>query len=408
MKTIVLIDAVWLGHHPTYLKLFSTALLKLNCRVIALCPKPQQLTQWLSQDIPEYSQHFKAFEFSDPPAPITKALGRPLMPYRLDRAYRSLARWFQTQKKLNQISAELDVTIDLVFFAYLDDYLGTYATHGLIDRVFSYPWSGLYLHPRHLRRSGFQARSAALTLHAPLSCDLCTSIALLDEGTAPKLQQTLPHKPILTFPDFADESPPDYDFPLVKTIQQKAKNRKIVTSIGSLEKRKGLLTLLDAAQALADEPYLFVFAGKLARDTFSQAELTKIETFIASQPENCCFYLERIPTENQFNAIIASSDLLYVVYNYPHSSNLLTKAAAFEKVAIASKDFCIGERAKAFHLGPTISIDHTDELVTLLKTISNDNAFAEITKKADFKAYHAVHSLDQIADKMAQVLNLAA
>jgi len=50
------------------------------------------------------------------------------------------------------------------------------------------------------------------------------------------------------FPDFTDESLPDFSFPIMKQIQDKAAGRKIIGLLGSLDKRKGFLTLLEVSQ----------------------------------------------------------------------------------------------------------------------------------------------------------------
>src|SRR6266404_5642924 len=43
MRTVVLVEWNWMGHHPTYFKLFIRALLDLGCTVLALCPKPEEV-----------------------------------------------------------------------------------------------------------------------------------------------------------------------------------------------------------------------------------------------------------------------------------------------------------------------------------------------------------------------------
>ena len=82
---------------------------------------------------------------------------------------------------------------------------------------------------------------------SPLNSTYCPAIALLDEGIVEKLQQRI-NKTIISFPDFADDSPPEMDCSLVKQILIKANGRKIIGLVGGQDKRKGFLTLLRVSQ----------------------------------------------------------------------------------------------------------------------------------------------------------------
>ncbi|NJK47669.1 hypothetical protein HC931_05330 [Candidatus Gracilibacteria bacterium] len=70
MRTIVIVDPLWDGHHSTYFKIFAETFLKLDCTVIALCPNPEEMYRWISshQSIaPEQARLFDALNSKKQP-----------------------------------------------------------------------------------------------------------------------------------------------------------------------------------------------------------------------------------------------------------------------------------------------------------------------------------------------------
>ena len=41
--TVALVDPVWVGHHATYFRAFIESFLEAGARVVALCPKPEDM-----------------------------------------------------------------------------------------------------------------------------------------------------------------------------------------------------------------------------------------------------------------------------------------------------------------------------------------------------------------------------
>ncbi|MFN7557011.1 MAG: glycosyltransferase family 1 protein, partial [Microcystis sp.] len=66
MKTIALVDPLWGGHHPTYLKFFAKTLLELGHEVIVLCPAPEEVNQWIIGCCPELTNRLHCFELNEP------------------------------------------------------------------------------------------------------------------------------------------------------------------------------------------------------------------------------------------------------------------------------------------------------------------------------------------------------
>ena len=316
----------------------------------------------------------------------------------------AIARWQQVAKIMEKIAVKLGKIPDLTFFAWLDSYLGPYLTAATSDHIFPYPWSGLYFQPPLRKTLKYQQlRRGILNPLAVLKSKHCPSVAVLDEGIADKLQQKL-NKPVVIFPDFTDESPPDMSFEIAQKIRAKAAGRKIIGLLGSLDRRKGTLTLLEVSRQASDR-WFFVFAGKLAEPAFTAAELAKIGEIVKANPENCFFHLTRIPTEAQFNAIIQICDLLYAAYeNFLYSSNILTKAAIFEKPVIASKNYCMGERVEKFNLGYGIEGGNVSQCVSILERFHEELSTGNLSIQPDFEGYRRLHSIEQLISAFQKIL----
>jgi hypothetical protein len=396
MKTIALVDTLWGGHHPTYLKFFAKTLLELGHEVISLCPEPEEMNLWIASHCPELQPRFHSFELHEPAT-------RPIPIRRLQSRATAVARWQRVAQSIQEISSKLGKAPDITFFAWLDTYLGLIPA--ITDTIFPYPWSGLYFQPGYLRIPPKLQwmRHGILNPLSVLKSSHCPVVAVLDEGIADKLQQKL-NKPVVAFPDFTDESPPDMDFEIVKKIRAKAAHRKIVGLLGSLDKRKGTLTLLEVSQQASDR-WFFVFAGRLAEPAFTAAELAKIGEIVKANPENCFFHLTRIPTEAQFNAIIQICDLLYAAYeNFFPSVNVLIKAAIFEKPVIASKNYCMGERVEKFNLGYGIEGGSVSQCVSILEQLHEELSTGHLSIQPDFEGYRQLHSNEQLRAVFQKVL----
>jgi hypothetical protein len=144
----------------------------------------------------------------------------------------------------------------------------------------------------------------------------------------------------------------------------------------------------------------------LVEQTLSEQELVKIKNFVFQSPSNCLFHFERIPDESQFNAVVSSCDVLFAVYQgFPHSSNILTKAAIFKKPVLVSNSFCMGERVRKFKLGLTVDegkVLECNEALRRLLGQPNLNTQQEIS--FNFEEYKYLHSIDKLYDGLNRII----
>lgn len=398
MKTIALVDPFWTGHHSTYLKLFAKTLLSLDYTVMVFCPEPSEIEAWLKAHIPYQPEKIHLFNFAEP-----HEIQVPVL--RLQMAANSFKWWRAVAKTLNKATTATGLSPDLVFFAWLDICLGRFQNHHIIDMLFHYDWAGLYFHPRHLRLElpYSKARGGHQDYDEVLRAERCKGVALLDEGVEEKLRDKLPNKPVVIFPDMADPASPVCDTAIVNDIITKSADRTIITAIGGLSKRKGILTLLEVSRSSVGQEWFFVFAGALAAETFSPHELQYIKEIVVNHPSNCYFHFEFLPDEHYFNAIIKISDILFASYeDFPHSSNILTKSALLEKPVIVSKGFCMAERVTAFRMGECIDYGDVAQCIAAIDKLSGESALIP-----DFAGYRSLHSEKRMQEAFAELLREA-
>jgi hypothetical protein len=409
MKTIAIIELNRWGHHEVYLKFTIEALLELDYQVVALCPYPSEIKEWIALKAPKHSESLYCYQLQeerDDEIALAKQSG---VKRRLNSWIKTkpllvtIKRWHYAATCLHAASSKFGLTPDLVFFTYLDNYLGSYLARYILDYIFPYKWSGLYVLPFHLRDLNFVLDKP----HALLRSPNCQAVAVLDEGIANKLQTSI-IKPVIVFPDFADTTQPDREFQVAKQIKEEAQGRKIITLIGALEKRKGFLRMLEVSQIMRSENYFFVFAGGFREGSFTSEEATTIKSIVKSQPSNCFFHFDYVPDEAKYNALIEVSDVLWVVYDFPHSAQTLTKAAFFEKLVLVSSDTCTSERVQKFKTGISVDKDSTIDCVDGIRKLNdrletNDDS----SILPNYEGYKYIHSTQQLKLKLMTLLKPA-
>ncbi|MBK1882376.1 hypothetical protein JIN85_08120 [Luteolibacter pohnpeiensis] len=398
-KTVALADTRWFGHHPTYLLEFTASLLRCRSRVILMCAEPQEIRDKLAAvGIKNLDEDLICIPFT----------ARNQSYFQSDRDHDPLTtimRWYHTGKTLRVAERNHQIKADFVFLAYLDSYIRFAPLSVLPTWLIGRPWSGLYFRNHHFAESSGTLKLAAKGDFL-LRNSLCQAVCVLDERFDDAIT-SISGQQVIHFPDVTDETPPADPSEDPHGIRQKARGRKIIGLI-SMEKRKGLITLLKAAVEAhqAQEPWYFVATGPFLKSTFSDEELEFCESILAKidsgEMDNIHFDTSgaRIPDGQIYNSLFTKFDLIWAAYEgFEGSSNALTKAAIFKIPLVATSGQCIGNRVKKYQLGTTFEEADVPACMVAIRSAlaGNDTDGSLLTPQ--FEAYQAEHSrsrLDEI------------
>ena len=394
-KHIAVVNGLWVGHHPIYVKAFVKILIESGYRVSLFCPAPEDVTKWVEQTFWEDRSNFKAYYFTDR---VHSWFWRHL-PGRIRYTLQSILFWFNAARALRLRINYLDKP-DLVFFAWVDCYLTGYLPVRFIDWLFTYTWSGLYFHPRHLRAENKSRIGRAIVSPEEFIAQSkrAASIAMLDEGVHGLIHAQLDGKPAFVLPDFSDEIPPIDQYHLAEVITEKAKGKMVIGLLGGISRRKGLLTFIRIAKQSTDKDWYFVFAGILLEHTFSKEELKEVKEFFDEPREDCFFYIKRIPDDAQFNALVNVCDVIFAMYeDFPHSSNLLTKSAIYGKSALVSAGGYMEEVVKQYNLGVVAPAGDVQAALTALQQLTSyEHSSKNISGMKEYAEKQTQENLKQI------------
>ena len=361
---IAVVDSTTSGHRETFYKQFARSWQEAGHEVMMFTPTA-------IEEITHQAVKFK-----------------PLLPLPVNQPIMKKLTVLQNARiRLHNLKIVLDnvnpFTPDLVFFACLDDFLPTLSNTSLLNKLMPYRWSGL------LVQSALPTYKWWMPdIRPALRHNHCTSIGVLNEFTIEPLNNW--QKSIIQLPDFADLSTPNEEYSLYQNIKTEAQNRKIISLLGSINKRKGIDLFLRTIELMPQDEYYFVIAGK---SSLTSDETKQLKAF-ANQHKNMKVSLDHIPTEADFNILVAQSDVIFAVYQqFTGSSNLLTKAAAFYKPVIVASGQCMGKRVELYQTG--IAINELDKRGCA-------KAIAELCKiqidRNNYKQYTTMHRTETLKD----------
>ena len=411
VKTVALIDPLWVGHHPMYFSQFTASFLRCGARVIGLCPEPEAAMRDLQQSIGKDSAEQLADRVSY--AKLTNGK-RSFFNGRFEGdPARTFARWKNAADILAETEAATGSRADLVYFPYLDSYLRFLPFPLIPDTWLKRPWSGLYLRNHHHGEADSIRKSLRMLAKgdALLRSSHCQGIGVLDERFISGLEK-LTGKTVTAFPDVTQDDLPAEPFPLATEIKRKAAGRKIIGIIG-LERRKGFLTLIRTAalSRAAGLPYYFVCAGTVALSEYSEQERAEIDATLrgiaSGEIENLHFdpTAGRIPDEADFNSLFSVFDIAWAAYEDFHgSSGTLGKAAAFEIPCLATAGECIGQRVETYRMGLTIPQATPDQALAAIPLLASLTGRDGNPLSPDFASYREHHSQARLDELLASLL----
>ncbi|MEO5911174.1 MAG: glycosyltransferase [Pelobium sp.] len=311
--------------------------------------------------------------------------------------------WIWFKKIVDKTIQITDVQPDLVFFSTIDPFIGPYTSKYEIDIIFPYRWSGLYMKPQNIviKWQYSFLRKSLLNPNHLLRSRRCNTIGIFVKPLAENLYNVI-KKPVITFPDIVDNVAPDLKFHIINKIVDKANGRTIVSLVGSLDKRKGIINLLMAAERLPKDKFFFVFAGQLSKSSFSESELFLIDN---SKLSNAYFYFERIDDEPKFNALISISNIIYAAYiDFQFSSNLIGKAALYYKPLLTTSGTYMADLVEKYKLGEIVNSTDVEDIYNKLLNMQSVDYVFNYQSSNRCNSYNEENSYPVFREKLKQLL----
>jgi glycosyltransferase involved in cell wall biosynthesis len=410
IKTVALINPLWIGHHPVFFGYFAASFLRAGARVIGLSPNPDGARKEIEAAVGDFPDWEKRITLAMLPTG-----GRSWFNGRFEGdPYHTFQRWHLAGKTLRKTEAESRWTADLVYFPYIDSFIRFLPFSAVPDITIGRPWSGLYLRNHHHRSADEAACSPFHMLakgDALIRTPLCREIGVLDERFVGGMKDYL-GKPVIHYPDITRTHLPEEQPELTKSILQKASGRKIIGLIG-LETRKGTINMLRVALKAHElrRPWYFAFAGTFNPNAYPRSDLAFITDVLgkiaAGEIDNIHFdpEAERIPTEADFNSLFSSFDVAWAAFEgFQGSSGTLSKAAAFNIPCVATAGECIGHRLENFRAGLTIPEGSTEKAFVAIEHLLEGTNWNNEPLNPDFASFNDAHSIERFDQIIRELL----
>ena len=222
----------------------------------------------------------------------------------------------------------------------------------------------------------------------------------LDEAVCAHYKKALPSQHFEYMPDIADVELPPQRTELVKQLVAQAAGRKIVFMGGSIGKQKNLAVWFELVRRVDPTRWYFVQIGRINQNNLTMSDQSALGAVAADHPANLMIYPDYLPDEREFNEVISVVDVIFAVYrDFKRSSNMLSKAAYFEKPILVSEAHLMGERVKRYKIGYAVKEDDVDSIRQGLAELESSPDFGD-----GFKAYRQDFNLDNAAQRLARFM----
>ncbi len=402
-RSVALVEWAWGGHHATYFTHFAAALAEEGHRVVPFCPNPEDFAERLSALRLDDSVMCRVGSAESLP-PLARWV-RILLPALREKA-KALLFFGSIGSRLRAWERRKSRDIDLVFFTCVYDH--TFQEFRFAERLFDYPWAGLYLHVRSFRMPGSPVPYIG-NLPCPekfFSSKTLAAVAVLDEGAVAPLKKITGGKPIVVFPDLTSNEVPSQGtsgWGLADKADALARGRPIVLLAGHLRWTKGLEDFTTLALLPEMQDTFFLLAGDVSWAEVPEEKVKMLQRAWEEAP-NIYAHLQRLP-EATMNTLICRASVVFAAYrSFPNSSNVLTKVAEFERPIVVSDGFLMAERVREFGLGEIVAEGDASGLSQALRLMAAPDYFGQLKKRARWAEYRSMHSAERLPASFNHIL----
>jgi hypothetical protein len=308
------------------------------------------------------------------------------------------ARFLDPQQFKDAVNNALDHyqgRVDLILNMFVDGYLpNSSAWNNLVfhagkvsnqkdvrAEANTIPWAGLCITPEYDKRQSAnlqlqplpQAQSElAAQNERPryYSLSQYRGTCFLEEAAIDTYRNAYPNKHFTFLPDITDIDLPVEPTALAIEIKRRAAGRRIVFMGGSIGKQKNLAKWIALIHNVDPTQWYFAQIGRISDNNLTAEDRQALTRIQQQPPENLYVHADYLPDETSFNAIIAAADVIFAVYrDFYRSSNMLSKAAYFEKPILVADQCLMGERVTRYQIGLAVSSDSGERIHAGLEAV---------------------------------------
>ena len=405
------------GHLDSWNALFIGFLLNAGWRVAALSPDVAALRFRLEQKKLEAHPNLRVLDWRPPKRSLIERIrGKLARIFRTNvqpeatEALRALeAHYLQPlefAQRIRDAVVQMNDKPQIVFNMYMDLYRPDDLGWAPFEREQKIPWAGIRFVPSAVEDASTQAPLAPSEAYYRLPSLL--GMCFLDELLCQQYAQRLPHKAFAYLPDITEATLSPTQSDLVLTIKHRAAGRKIVFLGGSIGSSKNLSHWYDLIAQAPVTDWFFVQIGEVHEQTLSVADRLAYEQIQKEPPENFLLKKEYLPDEREFNDVIAASDILFAVYRqFSQSSNMLGKAAAFEKPIVVATGYLMGVRVEQYQIGLAVSEVVPAQTLHALVALATASENRSVCRAENFAAYRRDFSHEALQKRFINFLEQA-
>jgi glycosyltransferase involved in cell wall biosynthesis len=342
-RVIALVEWNTSGHHRSYLRLYSKALLELGVRLLVLSPESAELGRWWAGEgaVPEEARA----------RGVCRELPRRTFSVKKWRWRHVGRRFFHARALRRALSAgeeALGANVEAVFFACIYEWEARWVT--FLVRSFGLPWGGLYLQAATYRGvADLRGRVTEGAISRLWREGELRGLLTLDEEMVERIAADA-EAPVVAAPDLTEASLPAVDVWRGQVCRFR-RGRPLIGVFGHLVPSKGLVTLAKMGRLPRAGGWAFLVVGEVDWGRFSNGDRVLIEALLADAAR--VFRVEgRVADEVSYNELVSCCDVLWAAYDeFPHSSNTLGKAAAFGLPVVVTEGQLMARRVARYRLG---------------------------------------------------------
>ncbi len=391
LKKIIIADlGVWVGHRPNYYKTIVRLFSQKNRKVFIISSNPKAIKNFTAKNNILNTIILKV-EFSL----IEKLIFKNILLLEKLVHFFKLDTWFKPESMLQLLQLKIlqrknNLQDIPVFFPAAIDFM---AIVPMFIRSFLFPkkWSGIYVTPWYNTGAIFSKSEKIKRAYGDRSMTLasCQGIFVIHSDYTRYYRRLLGKNHFFAIPEPITLDVNEH-YSLASEIKKRAGKKFTITLLGGIGKKRNLLLLLDALNLVNNKNWFLVIVGKLQKSDFSESELFLIDRFFKRYSAQCFIKLDGYVTvEQDFNALINATDLMYLHYHdHPFSSNQLLKAIALRKPVIVNQGGIVEAITKQANWASIVPND-SEAIATNIEKFQNqftidEDAYLKFMQALDF------------------------